>query len=67
MYRLGGGRSSYCSGARLARTQAEIAIRTMLSYLEQLTLAIPVEQIEWSDRRPGYGTMLGVLPVTCRD
>jgi cytochrome P450 len=59
--------SSYCSGARLARTQAEIAIRTMLSYLEQLTLAIPVEQIEWSDRRPGYGTMLGVLPVTCRD
>jgi cytochrome P450 len=59
--------SSYCSGARLARTQAEIAIRTMLPYLEQLALAIPVEQIEWSNRRPGYSTMLDILPVACRD
>jgi cytochrome P450 len=56
--------SSYCPGARLARTQAEIAIRTMLPYLEQLTLAIPVEQIEWSNRRAGYSTMLDTLPVT---
>lgn len=59
--------SSYCSGARLARTQAEIAIRTMLPHLEQLTLAIPVEHIEWSNRRPGYSTMLDILPVTCRN
>jgi cytochrome P450 len=59
--------SSYCSGARLARTQAEIAIRTVLPYLDQLTLAIPVEQIEWSTRRPGYSTMLDMLPVRYRN
>jgi cytochrome P450 len=58
--------SSYCPGARLARTQAEVAIRTMLPCLEQLTLAIPPEQIEWSERRPGYSTMLETLPVTRR-
>jgi cytochrome P450 len=55
--------ASYCPGARLARIQAEIAIRAMLPYIENLTLAIPVGQIEWSDRRPGYGTMLEALPV----
>jgi cytochrome P450 len=59
--------SSYCPGARLARTQAEIAIRTMLPYLEQLTLAIPVERIEWSNRRAGYNTMLDTLLVTRRN
>jgi cytochrome P450 len=58
--------ASYCPGARLARTQAEIAIRTMLPCLEHLTLAIPVEQIEWSSRRPGYSAMLDTLPVTRR-
>jgi cytochrome P450 len=56
--------SSYCPGARLARTQAEIAIRIMLPFLDHLTLAIPIERIEWSNRRAGYGTMLDTLPVT---
>jgi len=58
--------SSYCPGARLARTEAEIAIRTMLPYLDRLTLAIPVERIEWSNRRAGYNTMLDALPVRLR-
>jgi len=56
--------TSYCPGARLARIEAEIAIRTMLPRLERLALAIPVGRIGWSDRRRGYQTMLETLPVT---
>ncbi len=55
---------SYCPGARLARTEAEIATRTMLPVLQQLALAIPAERLEWSVRRSGYHMMLDTLPVT---
>ena len=52
--------------ATLLDTAMGLAIRTMLPCLEQLTLAIPPEEIEWSERRPGYSTMLEALPVTRR-
>ena len=55
--------SSYCPGARLARTQAEIAVRTMLPCLGQLTLAIPPERLAWSYQRAGYHMMLEAVPV----
>ncbi|MEV5889143.1 cytochrome P450 [Nonomuraea fuscirosea] len=50
----------YCLGAALARAEAQIALRTLLSRFPGLTLAVPPSEIGW---RPGMARALDALPV----
>jgi cytochrome P450 len=51
----------YCLGAPLARLEAQIAFGTLLSRLEDLTLAIPVSSLRW---RQTIFRALDELPVS---
>ncbi|WAZ26867.1 cytochrome P450 [Streptomyces cinnabarinus] len=54
----------HCLGAPLARLEAAIALRTLLSRVPELELAVPVDSLEWI----GSGIIRGVrsLPVRYR-
>ena len=52
----------YCLGAPLARLEGEIALRTLLQRLPDLTLDIPQESLEWRDV-PLFHSLMR-LPVT---
>lgn len=53
----------YCLGAALARAEADITFRTLLSRFPDLSLATPAEQLAW---QPGIGRALTALPVRPR-
>jgi cytochrome P450 len=52
----------YCLGAPLARMEADVAIRTLLTQVAGISLAVPESELQW---RPGL-LMYGVrhLPVS---
>lgn len=39
----------YCVGAPLARMEGQIAINTLIQRLPNLRLAVPVEELQWSN------------------
>ncbi|MYT71741.1 MULTISPECIES: cytochrome P450 [unclassified Streptomyces] len=52
----------YCLGAPLARLESTIALRTLLTRVPELELAVPVESLEWI----GSGIIRGVLSLPVR-
>ncbi|MFC7376845.1 cytochrome P450 [Brachybacterium sp. GCM10030267] len=51
----------YCLGASLARAEADLAFRTLLTRFEDLSLATDADQLRW---KPGIARRLEHLPVT---
>jgi cytochrome P450 len=60
---FGNGRER-CPGAPLARLEAQVAITAMLPHLSKLRLAVPAEELAWSDTRFGTPAALERCPVT---
>jgi cytochrome P450 len=59
---FGNGRT--CQGDALARLEAQVAVAAMLPHLSKITLAVPAEDLAWSDARFGTPTALERCPVT---
>nr|WP_225830262.1 cytochrome P450 [Streptomyces sp. NK08204] len=57
-----GNGAHYCTGAVLARLQAELLVDTLLDRLPALRLAVPAEQVRWRHRTMIRGPR--TLPVT---
>ncbi|WP_331743180.1 cytochrome P450 [Kitasatospora sp. NBC_01300] len=52
----------YCLGAPLARLEAAVALRVLLSRVPELELAVPVDSLDWI----GSGIIRGVLSLPVR-
>ncbi|WP_433261707.1 cytochrome P450 [Actinosynnema sp. CS-041913] len=57
---FGAGRH-YCVGVHLARVELELALTSLLDRFPDLRLAVPVEELVWSEGT--YGVTLPALPV----
>ncbi|MEU7047539.1 hypothetical protein AB0A67_03780 [Streptomyces eurythermus] len=52
----------HCLGAPLARLEATIALRTLLTRIPELELAVPADSLRWI----GSGIVRGVLSLPVR-